>query len=111
MSDDYQIDIPPSFFAVYTDARQRLCEPIGIVRARYELCEDLATHLIEQARLLHHVAVPSEDEILHRCRDGLLTVESGVSAAEATWVVRRLAELLNWRCPAFADVQELVQRQ
>ena len=64
MSDDYQIEIPPSFFALYTDARQRLREPIGIVRARYELCEDLATHLIEQAQLLHHVAVPSEDEIL-----------------------------------------------
>ncbi|RZL92422.1 MAG: hypothetical protein EOP76_11590 [Variovorax sp.] len=101
MSDDYQIDIPASFFAVYTDARQRLSEPIGTVRTRYELCEDLATHLIEQAQILHHVAVPSEDEILHRIRDGLGTAESGVSPAEATWTVRRLAELLNWPCPAF----------
>ena len=102
MSDDYQIDIPPSFFALYTDARQRLNEPIGIVRARYELCEDLATHLIEQAQMLHHVAVPSEDEILHRIHDGLLSAESGVSPAEATWVARRLAELLNWTCPDFS---------
>ncbi len=101
MSDDYQIDIPASFFAVYSDARQRLSEPIGIVRTRYELCEDLATHLIEQAQTLHHVTVPSEDEILHRIRDGLMTAESGVSPAEATWTVRRLAELLNWPCPAF----------
>ncbi|MEO5736534.1 MAG: hypothetical protein ABIQ82_03645 [Variovorax sp.] len=103
MSDDYQIDIPPSFFALYTDARQRLNEPIGIVRARYELCEDLATHLIEQAQTLHHVAVPSEDEILHRIRDGLQSAESGVSPAEATWIARRLAELLNWPCPVFSE--------
>lgn len=103
MSDDYQIEIPPSFFAVYTDARQRLSEPIGTVRVRYEFCEDLATHLTEQAQVLHHVSVPSEDEILHRIRDGLLSAASGVSAAEATWIVRRLAELLHWRCPDFAD--------
>ncbi|WP_218509636.1 hypothetical protein [Variovorax sp. dw_308] len=103
MSDDNQIEVPPSFLAVYADARQRLSEPIGIVRARYELCEDLATLLVEQAQRLHHMAVPSEDEILHRCRDGLLTAESGVSAVEATWIVRRLAELLNWRCPTFED--------
>ena len=49
------------------------------------------------------VSVPSEDEILHRIRDGLLSAASGVSAAEATWIVRRLAELLHWRCPDFAD--------
>ncbi len=102
MSDDYQIEIPPSFFALFADARQRLTEPIAVVRARYELCEDLATHLIEQAQTLHHVAVPSEHEILHRIRDGLRAEGSGVSAAEATWIVRRLAELLNWRCPDFA---------
>jgi hypothetical protein len=100
MSDDCQINIPPSFFALHTDARQRLSAPIGTVRARYELCEDLATHLIAQAQMLHHVAMPSEDEILRRIREGLLAPESGVSAAEATWIVRRLAELLNWPAPA-----------
>ena len=46
MSDDYQIHIPPSFFALYTDARQRLAEPIATVRERYEVCEDLANHLV-----------------------------------------------------------------
>lgn len=103
MSDDCQIHIPPSFFALYTDARQRLSAPMVSVRARYELCEDLATHLIGQAQTLHHVAVPSEDEILHRVREGLRSAESGVSPAEATWIVRRLAELLNWPAPAFPE--------
>ncbi len=100
MSDDYQIDIPPSFFALYTDARQqRLRASIGTVRARYEVCEDLATHLIEHARILAHVEVPSEDEVLQRIHDGLRSPEAGVSADEARWVVLRLAELLGWAMP------------
>ena len=99
MSDDYQIDIPPSFFEVYTDARQRLAEPIAVVRARYEVCEDLATHLVQHAQLLHHVEVPSEDEILGRIHAGLASTDAGVSRAEAEWIVRRLAELLGWQCP------------
>ena len=66
MTDEYQIDIPPSFFAVYTDARQRLSEPIAVVRARYEICEDLASHLVGHAQLQHHTEVPVEAEILRR---------------------------------------------
>ena len=104
MSDDYQIDIPPSFFALYADRRQqRLREPIGLVRARYEACEDLASHLTEHARILAHVEVPSEDEVLHRMHAGLLSPESGVSADEARWVVLRLAELLGWHSPMLGD--------
>lgn len=103
MSDDYQIDIPPSFFAVYTDARQRLGEPIAVVRARYEVCEDLASHLVQHAQVLHHVEVPSEEEILLRIHAGLNTPDAGVSPAEAQWIVRRLAELLGWACPALDD--------
>ena len=103
MSDDYQIDIPPSFFAVYTDARQRLREPIATVRSRYEVCEDLASHLVQHAQILHHVEVPSEDEILRRIHAGLQSPEAGVSPAEAQWIVRRLAELLGWQCPPLDD--------
>jgi hypothetical protein len=103
MSDDYQIHIPPSFFAVYTDARQRLREPLATVRARYEVCEDLANHLVQHAQLLHHAEVPSEEEILLRIHAGLNSPESGVSAAEAGWIVQRLAELLGWNCPLLGE--------
>jgi hypothetical protein len=103
MSDDYQIDIPPSFFAVFSDARQRLREPIAVVRERYEVCEDLANLLVQQAQHLHHVEVPSEDEILRRIHAGLCTAGSVVGRPEAQWVVRRLAELLDWPCPPLAD--------
>ena len=105
MSDDYQIDIPPSFFALYADARRpyRLREPIGVVRARYEVCEDLATHLIEPARIQAHAELPSEEEVLTRIHAGLCSAGADMSADEARWVVTRLAELLGWRAPGLAD--------
>ena len=99
MDDDNQIHVPPSFMAVYSDARQRLTEKTAVVRARYELCEDLSGHLVEHAQTLYHVQAPSEAEILRRIHAGLCTAESGVSVAEATWITTRLAELLNWQCP------------
>lgn len=102
MSDDvYQIEIPPSFFALYTDARRRLTEPLAVVRARYEVCEDLAQHLTEHGRHMHHAVGIAQDEVLLRCHAGLLSPDAGVSAVEAVWVTRRLAELLDWACPAF----------
>ncbi|MBC7393228.1 hypothetical protein [Variovorax sp. LG9.2] len=99
MSDDYQIDIPASFFGIYTDARQRLREPIGVLRQRYDICEDLANHLVGHAQIQHHTEVPDEADILRRIQAGLATPESGVSAPEAGWIVHRLAELLGWRAP------------
>ena len=99
MDDDNQIHVPPSFMAVYTDARGRLTDKADAVRTRYELCEDLAGHLVEHAQTLYHVQAPSEAEILRRIHAGLCTAESGVSVPEATWIVTRLAELLVWQCP------------
>ena len=49
LEDDNQILIPPSFVALYSDARQRLQLPRSELQARYELCEDLACTLVEQA--------------------------------------------------------------
>lgn len=99
MSDDYQIEIPPSFLALFTDARQRLRVPLVQLRQRYEVCEDLANLLVQQAQHLHHVQVPSEEQILLGIHAGLGAEGSPVDAAEAQWVVRRLAELLDWPCP------------
>lgn len=104
MSDDYQIDIPHSFFALHADAQgRRLRGPIEHVRARYEVCEDLANHLTEHARLLAHADVPSEDEVLQRIHAGLCSEGSGVSGEEARWVVLRLAELLGWQRPTLEN--------
>ncbi len=96
MSDEHQIVIPPSFLALYTDARRRLIEPVDTVRARYELCEDLANQLVDHAKAQHFDNGISEDEVLARCGAGLAAAESGLSAPEGVWVVTRLAELLGW---------------
>ncbi|MDB5732928.1 MAG: hypothetical protein JWQ03_2823, partial [Variovorax sp.] len=86
MSDDHQIDVPPSFLALHADARtRRLREPIAEVRARYEVCEDLATHLVEHARVLAHTSAPSEDEVLRRILAGLRSPDAGVTEGEARW--------------------------
>lgn len=103
---DNQIFVPPSFLALFADARGRLRESAGHVRGRYELCEDLANHLVEQAQTLYHVQTPSEAEILRRMHAGLSTVGAGFCAAEARWIVSRLAELLAWPCPALPEAGE-----
>ncbi len=99
MNDDNQILVPPSFIAVHSDARGRLRERAEVVHQRYELCEDLASHLVEHAQTLYHVQAPSEAEILRRIHAGLCSEGAGVSIVEATWVTTRLAELLQWPCP------------
>lgn len=99
MSDDYQIEIPPSFQALYVDARHRLSLPLADFRARYDVCEDLANHLTEHCRSIHVEIGVDEDEVLARCLQGLLSADAGVSADEARWVVTRLAELLGWPHP------------
>ena len=98
--DAYQIQIPPSFQALYVDARGRLIVPLDAFRARYELCEDMAQLLVDRSQALHHDQGIAEDLILARTRSGLSDPEAGFSAAEAGWVVTRLAELLGWDCPA-----------
>ena len=98
--DDYQIFIPPSFQALYVDARRRLTLPLPEYRLRYELCEDLAQMLVEPSQGLHHDQGVDEAMVLSRTERGLGAPDSGYSATEARWVVTRLAELLGW--PALA---------
>ena len=100
MDNENQITVPPSFLAVYGDARGRLREHIDTVRARYELCEDLASALVEQAQTLYHMQAPSESGVLLGIHAGLAGPDAGVTPAEARWITLRLAELLGWRSPA-----------
>lgn len=99
MADDYQIEIPPSFIALYSDARQRLTVPLRDLRERYELCEDMAQHLTQHCRNVHVEIGVDEQDVLARCHRGLLEPEPTVDGKEADWVVTRLAELLDWPYP------------
>lgn len=99
MDDENQIEVPPSFTALYTSPAGRLTEKMAVVRTRYELCEDLAQMLTEQAGVLQFKTGRAESDVLRTLRDGLTGPGAVVSGDEATWVVTRLAELLGWDAP------------
>ncbi|APW41419.1 hypothetical protein [Rhodoferax saidenbachensis] len=103
MADDYQIEIPTSFMDLYTDAARR--KPTAsreVVAARYELCEDMANLLAPTAQDMQFSLGITESAALERCLQGLEGESAVVSAAEARWVVCRLAELAGWPLPSFA---------
>ena len=106
MTDNQSIDIPPSFVALFvTPGRVKPSLTREDMSARYELCEDLATMLTEHAKTVLFDLGITEADVLERCELGLLTESSVVSAAEARWVIRRLAELLGWDDPG--DKQQI----
>lgn len=103
MDDDNQIEVPPSFMALYT-ARggHRLTEPIAHVRARYELCEDTAQTLAEAAAAAQFRSGGTPGEVLQGMQHALGDGSSSVQPPEAAWIVTRIAELLNWAPPGDA---------
>jgi hypothetical protein len=106
MSDDYQVLIPPSFIDLYTDRNRRLKVTLQTLRERYDLCEDMANQLVDFARGVHLDLGVAEDEVLARCRRGLLAEPAQVEPFEAVWVERRLAELLGWNWVAPPDSEQ-----
>ena len=102
MSEESQIVVPPSFIALFVDpGRSRPNVSRAEIAARYETCEDLANMLTEHARTILWQLGVAEVDVMVRVHRGLLDPASGVSAAEARWVTRRLAELLEWECGLF----------
>lgn len=100
MSDESQIVVPQSFVALFVDpGRVKPNASRQHILARYELCEDLATMLMDHAKSnLWELGVAQAD-VLERVHRGLHDDEAGLEVVEAAWVTRRLAELLEWDCP------------
>jgi hypothetical protein len=97
MYEEYQIEIPPSFMALFTDpGRQKPNASRDVVAGRYELCEDMATMLMETAKDKLLSLGIGEEDVLAQFLAGLTGVGAVVTEPEAGWVVRRLAELLQW---------------
>jgi hypothetical protein len=100
MDDPNQIEVPPSFLALYTaPSGVRLTEPMALVRERYELCEDVAQSLVDQASMTLHRTGAGEHDVLAAIGRGLTGEGAVVEPKEAVWVARRLAELLGWEDP------------
>jgi hypothetical protein len=97
MNEDHQIYLPETFAALYMPSgKVKPSIGLGELLERYELCEDLANLLTEKAANMQLSLAITEDLVLQHCEQGLLTEPSVVLPCEARWVVRRLAELLNW---------------
>jgi len=100
MDEHSQIMIPPSFVALFVPpGRTRPDALRAEITERYEFCEDLAALMTEHAKAMLFDLGIAESDVLERCHRGLLAEASGVTPAQAGWVVRRLAELLEWPCP------------
>jgi hypothetical protein len=92
--------IPDSFMALFVPVgRQRASASLAAIAQRYELCEDMAQMLTEPARERLFELGLAEEDVLERMHAGLAGGDA-LDAAEALWVVRRLAELLQWPLPA-----------
>jgi hypothetical protein len=94
---DSQVMVPPSFVALYL--RPGSSKPTALrahIAQRHELCEDMAQMLTEQAATQMAVLSVTEHDVLLRVGRGLLASTDVFSPAEARWVLRRLAELLDW---------------
>lgn len=104
MSDENQIEIAQSFMALYIDpGRHKPNASREVIAGRYELCEDLANMLTQTAKDMLFDLGLSEDAVLQRCYLGLVGNGAVVSAPESVWVIRRLAELLDWPQPSLAE--------
>jgi hypothetical protein len=97
MSDESQIEVPPSFIALFVPpGRIKPTASREHIRQRYELCEDLASMFVDTAQTKLWELGISESDVLERIHAGLLAGAGGVDPSEAQWVTCRLAELLGW---------------
>jgi hypothetical protein len=100
MSDENQIEIPPSFIALFVEpGRSRPSATRETITRRYEFCEALATMLVERAQTLQWQLGITEADVLEKLHAGLIGEDAPVPPNEGEWIIRRLAELLEWDRP------------
>lgn len=96
MENDNQIVIPESFLALFVlPGRSKLRETQHTIFQRYELCEDLACALVEQATTQKWELGVETQDIVQRIGQGLSGGAAGISDEEADWVCKRLTELMG----------------
>ena len=104
MSDENQIVVPPSFIALFVDpGRTKPNASREHITERYEFCEALATMLVERAQTLQWQLGVTEADVLGKLHAGLLGPDAPVPENEAGWIVKRLAELLEWERPRWKE--------
>ena len=97
--DHNQTLVPESFLALHSRYGRAL-RPRAEIEARHESCEDVALHAAAFLAARHHEGDDTSEALL-RCHAGLSADPAAFAAAEAAWVVRRVAELQEWPQPAW----------
>lgn len=100
MEDPNQTFVSDGFLALYSQ-RGRPTRERAEIEARYEFCEDLAGQVATLCQTVQFNADLSESAALRTCFDGLAQPPRSVDDAEATWVICRVCELLEWQLPAW----------
>lgn len=104
MSEDNQTVIPRPFIDLFIPTGAvKPREPRAVIAERYDLCEDMAQMLTEHAKAKLFELGVTEQDVLERVHRGLLAEGSVVAGIEAGWVICRLAELLGWPIPPWAN--------
>lgn len=99
-----QIILPESFVALFVPpGKLKASEPYEVIAQRHELCEDMAQLLTEQASQLQWKLGIHESDVLERLHQAISDGSTGLDPAEAVWVIKRLAELLDWPWPSWLD--------
>ena len=97
MSDDNQIIIPPSFIALFIEpGKSKPSASREHIQERYDLCEDMANLLTEQANNKRWELGITEADVLVRIENGITGADIGLTEPEVRWVIARLAEILGW---------------
>ena len=97
--DHNQTLVPEPFLALHS-RHGRALRPRAEIEARYEICEDVALHTAAFMAARQH-ADDDAGDALRRCHEGLRADPAAFSAAEAAWVIRRVAELQEWEQPGW----------
>jgi hypothetical protein len=95
--DHNQTLVPESFLAIHS-RHGRALRPRAAIEARHELCEDVALHAAAFLAARHQQG-DDTGAALRRCHDGLRADPEAFAAAEAAWIVHRVAELQEWDAP------------
>lgn len=98
MSDDHQLAIPTSFTQLFVEpGRYKPSLGTDELRERYGFCEDLAFMLVDTAKARQWQLGIDESDVLVRIEAGLREGEVLSTEKEMQWVMKRLAEMLDWR--------------
>ena len=92
---DHNQTLVPQSFLVLHSRNGRALQPRAEIEARHELCEDVALHAAAFLSGRHQEGDDAGEALR------VLATEVGRrgAPAEAAWVVRRVAELLDWPQP------------